>query len=312
MQERLVVYTVVMGERRKVSSAVKTDGVDWVIVTDVPGVQAAGWTTVEAKRVLDFDSPRSSRHPKMLPFDYFPNHSRSLYIDSNVRLKSDPRALWDFLIGKEGRFDFGAAFQSFRLTLDDEFQAVRDLRLDAPASIEELYSIYLDSCGDELGRPITWGGILARRHGVSALEHAMRDWFFLTLRTSRRDQLTLPLALKNHPDLRFKRVHLDNRSSQFHQWPASKVPKSASYRQYRFPESGPTSPTQSTEKLLAQEIARLRKSETAALRELQTIRQSRSWRIIQVAIRLTEQPRRLRAFKRMLGTVFGRYLRPSR
>ena len=298
MQDELVVYTVVMGENRKVPRAMTVKGVRWVIVSDIPGLRAPGWETMVSKRTLKFDSPRSSRHPKMMPFEYFPSHSRSLYIDSNIRLTADPRKLWEFLIGSADECDFGAAFQSFRPTLDDEFQAVRDLRLDTPASIEELYSLYLNHYRDALNHRVTWGGILARRHGVSSLENAMRDWFFLTLRTSRRDQLTLPIVLVDNPDLRFRRVNLDNRASNFHRWPASRVPKSTTYRQFQFPDREPTAKVQTSENLLAREVARLRESETAALKQLEGVYQSRSWRAVQFASRVAGHLRLLHFLKK--------------
>ena len=60
------------------------------------------------------------------------------------------------------------------------------------------------------------------RHNESAVRNAMQIWWEHVLRYSRRDQLSLPLALKaaGLDPL----VHgLDNRHSAFHEWPDDRV-----------------------------------------------------------------------------------------
>ena len=74
-----------------------------------------------------------------------------------------------------------------------------------------------------------WGGILARRHNDADCKQAMELWFSLVLKHSRRDQLSLPLALRALRGNQTKVSYLDNRKSDFFRWPVAGYSKPPNY-----------------------------------------------------------------------------------
>jgi hypothetical protein len=279
MTDRLAVYTVSIGAKFPLAPPPDFRNVDWVVISDNPDLEAKGWQLLQTEPVLSFDHPRSSRHPKMMPHRYLEGWSRSLYIDTNVRLTGDPELLWSHLVGTDKTVLFGAAVQSLHPSLTEEFAAVRSLGLDFPGVIEELFELYLSIYPEALSKPIPWGGILARRHDSKALQDAMEQWFYLILRTSRRDQLSFHMAVSNLSEDSLSLVNLDNRKSMYHRWPSVKARKASSYRQFRFPDAARKVEPYDRGDMLAREIIRLRSAETDALRKLDDVLNSRTMRL---------------------------------
>ena len=71
-------------------------------------------------------------------------------------------------------------------------------------------------------QPPVWGGIVARRHNDTECVSAMETWFANVLRYSRRDQLSLSLALLSLPDSSRHILVGDNHQGEFFYWPTSR------------------------------------------------------------------------------------------
>ena len=71
---------------------------------------------------------------------------------------------------------------------------------------------------DTMAGPALWGGLLLRRHNDPAVHSAMSIWWEHVLRYSRRDQLSLPVALQS-AGLDALVHDVDNYVSPYHEWP---------------------------------------------------------------------------------------------
>jgi hypothetical protein len=238
-------------------------GTDLVCFTDEPTATSRTWQIRHVPPAFPLDSNRSSRRPKMLPHLYLDGYDESLYIDNSTLLLVEPDALFDALLPTDA--SMAVLRHSFRDRLREEFTAVVDQRKDAAWQCEEQLSHYERTHPELLDRPPLWGGLLLRRHHEPAVQGAMQIWWEHVLRYSRRDQLSLPIALAD-AGLQPVVHDLDNHISPFHEWPRGAV--------QRDPHGGaplPPGPTARIAELdrqiaeLQQQVATLQ-GEAAALR----------------------------------------------
>lgn len=99
------------------------------------------------------------------------------------------------------------------------------------------------------------GGVLARRHNEPACIDVMEVWFTHILRYSRRDQLSLPLALAYLSHTQQNILLADIHQTEFHKWPVSDKPKPIGYR-----ISEDAGRAQSVRKLASRRIRKFRRS----------------------------------------------------
>lgn len=188
---RLVVYTAVFGEGYLPPAVEQWPGVDFVCFTTLAGFTAPGWRIELVDPILPADLVRSSREQKVRPHRWLPQYRRSLYIDSSLELRQDPRIVWDALMGGSASAFFGGFRHAFRETVLDEYVVVLDEKLDVPSVVHEQLSTVRRFDPATLAlRPVN-GGLIARRHSDPRCVQAMESWFAQILRYSRRDQLSL-------------------------------------------------------------------------------------------------------------------------
>lgn len=224
----LVIYTVVIGGDYDLPPTRPQEGVDFICFTDQPKLDPNGWTVRKISPFLPSDTFRSSRDIKIRPHRWLAEYSRSIYIDSSVELTSDPEKIWNHLI-PNNIVTFGGFFHSYRRTIEDEFSAVEKSRLDYRLILTEQLNAYQTHHPQILQDKPIWGGFLARRHNLQPCVEAMEIWFAHVLRYSRRDQLSLPIALFSLSAEQKNIVSSSIRKSPFHQWPVSKKPKPPGY-----------------------------------------------------------------------------------
>ena len=216
--KKLLVYTTAIGWNYDLPAINEKSNVDYICLTDQEISSPNGWTCRPINPLFKGDLFRSSREPKTKPHELFTDYERSLFIDTTVCLKVDPNELWNYLI-PNNQVIFGAIYHSFRESVKDEFSAVASAGLDHVSTMQEQFDNYKKFNLDILLSKPVWGGILARRHNHPDCINAMQTWFSHILRYSRRDQLSLPIALQKLPPDRLNIVSLDLFNSQFHSWP---------------------------------------------------------------------------------------------
>lgn len=219
MSEKLLVYTNCIGWDYELPPVTPTDDVDYICVTDREISNSTnGWQTMHIEPLLPDDKFRSSREPKTLPHLFFPGYRRSLYLDSTVKLKTNPSQLWQHLI-RDKKTIFGGVHHSFRRTVKDEFIAVNSAKYDKTTTLQDQMVAYHLHYPNILTAQPVWGGMLARRHNDPDCITSMNIWFANILRYSRRDQLSLPIALAKLRPEQINVVNFDLHDSIFHTWP---------------------------------------------------------------------------------------------
>jgi alkaline ceramidase TOD1/glycosyltransferase MUCI70-like protein len=217
---RACVYTALFGgyERLTEQPAARDSSLDFLCFTDDPALVSETWTVHLVEPLLPRDPVRSQRALKIRAHATVPQYDTSLYIDNSILLKTRPEVLLEDLL-PPGR-GMAVMAHGFRETVGDEFRAVIEDRLDTVGRCDEQAAHYVESDPAYLDlRPLK-GGLLLRRHKDPRVMAAMDLWFTHVLRYSRRDQLSLPYALRA-TGLDPLVHELDNFDSPYHVWPAS-------------------------------------------------------------------------------------------
>lgn len=214
------VYTALIGGYEELNEqpvAARSD-VPFVCFTDDPSLRSETWEIVLVDPVLRADSSRSSRqlklvadHPRLADCD------QTLWIDNSVVLKVVPEQLLDEWLDDA---DLAIPRHSYRERVIDEFDAVVKAGFDEPSRVYEQLHHYLEVAPHVLELPVLWNALIARRRTpqVARLGEA---WWQQVLRYSRRDQLSVRMALELVPGVRLREVTLDNHESPLHRWPVA-------------------------------------------------------------------------------------------
>ena len=220
MTGRSCVYTVLFGgyEDLLEQPTAETSDAQFVCFTDDPELQSDTWHVIQIDPLFPADPVRSSRYPKICAHHFLLDYERSLYIDNAVLLHRSPEDLMEELL--PGDAAMGAVGHSFRETLEDEFAAVIEAGFDTrEVCLEQLQHYRSEYPGVLSLRPIA-GGILARRHRRSDVIDVMNRWWYHVLRYSRRDQLSLLVALAGS-SVEPVVAEFDLHHNSYFRWPAS-------------------------------------------------------------------------------------------
>ncbi|MDX8354663.1 FkbM family methyltransferase [Cognatiyoonia sp. IB215182] len=224
VNERLAVYTNVLGWGYELPPVTPFQNVDYICFTDQKIKTPNGWTCVSVTPFLEADPFRSSREQKIRPHRWLKQHDKSLYIDSTVLLRQDPHQIWEKLVPNDN-IVFGGLFHSFRESVAGEFSAALKYNLEHQHVLDEHVAFYEEYYSEVLHQRPVWGGLLARRHNDSHCIEAMEKWHAHVLRYSRRDQLSLPAALTAIPPKKVNIVSENIKNSEFHKWPHGRLEK---------------------------------------------------------------------------------------
>lgn len=211
------VYTVLLGGYDQLLPqpvADKSDA-DFICFTDDPKLRSDDWTIQLVEPRFPQDLHRSSRVYKILGHEVLEKYDVTLCIDASVRLRQPPEVILESWLA-DGH-DMALVKHSYREQVLDEFDEVIRLNYDDRSRVYEQLVDYSISYPDVLAAKPHWGGMLARRTTPN-VARAMRLWFDHVLRYSRRDQLSLMLAL-THGGINFRSIELDNFGSEFYEWP---------------------------------------------------------------------------------------------
>jgi hypothetical protein len=217
--ERVCVYTCLMGgyEPLNEQPVVHDSQIPFFCMTDDPHLSSKTWQMIRVQPLFPMDPIRSQRMLKILPKHFLPDFDFdvSLYIDNSVVLLRRPEEIFDRYFRAT---DFAVPIHSYRDTVFDEFVEVVRLGFDDAARVfEQLNHLALTDLHVLRQRPY-WTGILLRRHRAAIVERALNLWAMHVQRYSRRDQLSVNLALARS-GLNPQPIEIDNYRSWFHEWP---------------------------------------------------------------------------------------------
>ncbi|MGN8552360.1 UNVERIFIED_CONTAM: DUF616 domain-containing protein [Microbacterium sp. SLM126] len=187
---------------------------DFICFTDDPTLTSDTWQIHVIPPRYPTDTVRSARYVKILGDDRLAEYDVTLCIDASVLLKVRPEEIIATWLGE---YDVALAQHSYREQVLDEFDEVVRLNYDDRARVHEQLMAYSLHHAPELSSKPLWTGMMVRRR-TPEVERAMRVWFDHVLRYSRRDQLSVSVALAS-PEIRVARLPLDNFETEFHKWP---------------------------------------------------------------------------------------------
>lgn len=214
------VYTALIGgyEELNEQPVAAASTVPFICFTDDPGLTSDTWEIVLVTPVLAADPSRSSRMSKLVP-----DHPRlaeceeTLWIDNSVILEVPPEQILDDWLADA---DLAIPLHSYRDRVIDEFEAVVKAGFDDPSRVYEQLHHYLEVAPHVLELPVLWNALIARRRTPEVARFG-EEWWRQVLRYSRRDQLSVRMALELTPGVRLEEVELDNHDSPVHRWPVA-------------------------------------------------------------------------------------------
>lgn len=214
---KICVYTVLLGGYDALlDQPVAVDSrADFICFTDDPDLVSETWQTHLVEPYLPQDLHRSSRVYKILGHDVLQQYDVTICIDASVLLRRTPEQIVDEWLTPQ--VDMAFARHSFREQVLDEFDEVVRLNYDDRSRVYEQLTDYAMAYPDVLEASPQWGGLIVRRN-TPEVARAMRLWYDHVLRYSRRDQLSLMVALL-HGGATWRSLEVDNFDSEYQQWP---------------------------------------------------------------------------------------------
>jgi hypothetical protein len=213
---RRALFTAITGEYETLNElqGPARGSLDALCFTDNPNLSSDTWKIVYIKPAFPLDPIRSQRSVKILRHAELLNYDQTLYIDNTVRLKVDPSTILDAWLANA---ELAMPEHSFRESVDAEFDAVIEHRVDSRDRVIEQHHHYADAYPQCLAEKPLWGALIARKNTESVALFE-RIWLDHVLRYSRRDQLSSVVAAEIS-GVSLNRVQLDNYDSTVHSWP---------------------------------------------------------------------------------------------
>ncbi|MCU1698739.1 MAG: hypothetical protein JWR34_4802 [Mycobacterium sp.] len=215
---RRAVYSALVGgyENPRDTPTPHEAGVDYLLFTDSDDVRAPlGWRLVKTSPRFATDPVRSARYLKIVGHPILDDYDETLWIDNRVVLRTPAASLFAFI----SEYDIALPRHSLRSDLTSEFSEVIAAGYDDPQRVREMFDIAV-SHGVEHQQPL-WTGLLLRKRTADVAE-CMQRWLELLLLTSRRDQLSINVALAAS-SLRVNTLGFEIVSSEYHYWMSNTV-----------------------------------------------------------------------------------------
>jgi len=214
---RTCVYTALFGQYDGLieQPTAGTSSCDFICFTDDAQLTSDTWDIRLVEGAFPLDPVRSARLFKILGDESLAEYDATLYVDASVLLRRPPEQIIGEWLSDD--VDIALSSHSYREHLADEFDEVVRLNYDDRARVYEQLVDYSISCPDVLEARPLWTGMLVRRP-TPVLAEAMRTWANHVLRYSRRDQLSVLVALGSS-SVRTRVLELDNYDSPDHEWP---------------------------------------------------------------------------------------------
>lgn len=197
--ERIAVYTVMFGGYDRIHEPVVIpDNVDFYLITDmdqIPGQSA--WKLFDdspfKKYTYNLDVGIKNRWYKTHPHMLFPDYHYSLYVDSSIKIITDVTEH----INRIGRTGICIHKHPQRDCVYDELYAVKCFEMDSMENLLRTEKMYeAKRFPKHYGLPETT--VIARKHNEESVTAVMEHWWKYIERYSRRDQLSLPVVLREH------------------------------------------------------------------------------------------------------------------
>ena len=188
---------------------------DAILFTDDPNLTSRTWRIVVVQPAWPGDSVRSQRQIKILGHDALADYDTLVYVDNAVKLRVPVESFVEQWLQDStlAMIVHGPP----ATTISDGFDVVTELKLDDPDRFHEQREHYAAHYPDVLNAKPYWSGFFARRNNDDYRAFA-RIWYDHILRYSRRDQMSIHVALQLS-GVSIRDIEMSNSDSPLHTWP---------------------------------------------------------------------------------------------
>jgi hypothetical protein len=185
-----------------------------ILFTDDPHLTSQTWRIVVVQPAWPGDPLRSQRQIKILGHDALADFDTLVYIDNTVKLRVPIESfveqwLQDSTLAIPGHIP--------PVSVSDGFDMVIAHKLDDPDRLQEQREHYAAHFPDVLNATTPWSGFFARRNNDEYRVFA-RIWYDHVLRYSRRDQMSIRVAMQVS-GISIREIEMSNTGSLLHTWP---------------------------------------------------------------------------------------------
>ena len=211
-----VVFTALFGGYESLNelSLMKNPTTRYVCFTDNPELVSSTWEIFIPQNLKSNDPIRMSREIKMLGHRFFPEATRSLYIDNTVHLKVDGGKVLDGVLGFG---DVSFMQHSKCKSVRREFLNCSMYGLENQGKLRIQFLAYLENYSFILNEHPYWGGFIARKHTARA-DLFFNTWHEEYLKHSKRDQLSINISAYKS-GIEINSIVGSNTHSDWHSWP---------------------------------------------------------------------------------------------
>ena len=223
-----IIYTSLIGQNEglNIQPYINKSAFRHVCITDNENIKSDEWEIIYIKPLLSTDPQRSQRNFKIRPHLIFPDYKYSLYLDNTILFKCKVEEFLNYINSifniKANDPFFILPYHSYRENLISEFIACFQAKLDYDYKFYEQLSDYIRLDSEALKLKPYWCGILVRNHMHKNVIHMSEIWFANVLKYSKRDQLSI-IHSGLQSGLKINAFEIDIFSSKFHQWPVAKI-----------------------------------------------------------------------------------------
>ena len=194
----LVVYTALTHNKRGIPYSYLrrpsySKGVEFVCLTDRPDIKYDGWTSRCPAYPEGMDKQMLSRYWKALPHRWFPNHEWSVYIDSSMTLKVNPRNLVRDSRNRWPDLELSAVQHPHNNNVLTECLQIIERGLAPVELIKSQLASYISEGHSQL--EAFQCGLLIRRNSEKVKEFNELWWKEIEKYKHRRDQPSFPVAV---------------------------------------------------------------------------------------------------------------------
>jgi hypothetical protein len=210
------IYTALIGDYEDLNELAGSPepGVDRICLTNNRELVSSTWQIIHVDSDFPADPIRSQRMLKIRGHSVLADYDETLYVDNTVELLAPVSGILDVWL--DG-VDIAIPTHSFRTSVGEEFLEVTSSGLDSRERFTEQLDHYSRTYPTAIEQRPFWNGIIARRKSAAS-DALCKTWADHVLRYSRRDQLSLTVAIAiTKVDVR--RIEIDNYSSPIHRWP---------------------------------------------------------------------------------------------
>lgn len=187
---KVVVYTAISGHYDCLKEPhYIDDGIDYICFTDDEELESETWMMAPFPEAFQ-DSTLQTRYVKILAHRFLSDYDISIWIDANIVIQDDIKALIQNCLGSNDIAMF--EHPQHHETIAKEVEVCISLAKEQPDKLLAQQELYYSLGFTDSDHPIPASYVIFRRHNHQYLALAMEDWWLNVLTYSKRDQVSFP------------------------------------------------------------------------------------------------------------------------